>query len=105
MNRKYIYTNKKQSYKGIMASILGVINIVAIWYAIYSAYLVGGNANLRQAAAMCLTAVLSLVGIVLGITGKNEVDRFYLFAYVGIVLNALAIIGISAILYAGAYGL
>ena len=34
-----------------------------------------------------------------------EQDRFYLFAWVGIGLNLLTIMGISFILYAGAYGL
>ncbi len=105
MSRKFIYTNKKQSYKGIMSTLLGLINLVSIWYAVYSTYNAGGEATIRLACACVLVVVLALIGLILGLVAKNEVDRFYLFAYMGMILNLLAFFAISGILYAGAYGL
>jgi len=46
-----------------------------------------------------------VLGLIFGIMAKMERDRFYLFAWIGIVLNLLTIAGVSFILYAGAYGL
>ena len=43
------------------------------------------------------------MGIGLGLVSKTERDKFYLFTYVGIVLNVLTLALISVILYAGAY--
>jgi hypothetical protein len=43
------------------------------------------------------------VGIGLGLVSKTERDKFYLFTYVGIFLNVLALAMVSVILYAGAY--
>ena len=43
--------------------------------------------------------------MVLGIMSKMEEDRFYLFSYLGIILNLLAIAGIGFISYAVVYGI
>ena len=52
---------------------------------------------------MCL--LFSLAGLILGVLAKLEEDKFYLFAWLGIVLNLLTLLGIAFILYAGVYGL
>ena len=68
------------------------------------------------ASWMCITALseesIALGGQpdvykrqVLGIMSKMEEDKFYLFSYLGILLNVLAIAGVGFILYAGVYGL
>ena len=50
-----------------------------------------------------LVMVYAFVGIGLGVVSKTERDKFYLFTYLGIILNMLALALISVILYAGAY--
>lgn len=105
MSRKFIYTNKKQSYNGIMSTVLGIIDLASIWYALYGTFNRGGEATVQMASACTLVVFFSLLGIILGVVAKNEVDKFYLFAYTGIIFNVIALIAISGILYAGAYGL
>ena len=39
------------------------------------------------------------------IMAKLEEDKFYLFAWIGIVLNALTLLGIGGIVAVGVYGL
>lgn len=102
-NRKYIYTDKKHSNKGIMSTILGILDLASIVYAIYNTYDRGGSAPLRYAAACVLVLVFAFTGIVLGFVGRQESERFHIFAYIGIALNVIAILGISGILYAGVY--
>ena len=57
------------------------------------------------AATVLLVLILAFIGIILGIIGKAESEKFYAFAYIGIILNIVAVIATSGILYAGAYGL
>ncbi len=103
LKRKYIYTNKHHSNKGIMSTILGIIDLISIVYVVYNTYSRGGTAPLRYASGCVLVLFFSFVGIILGLVGRQESERFHLFAYAGIILNIVAIMGISGILYAGAY--
>lgn len=105
MSGKYIFTGKKHTYFGVMSTILGVIGIVAIIFAIRNTFLLGGVAPDRYASSIVLTLFFSFVGIILGLIGKNESERFHFFAYLGMILNILCMLGVSGILYAGAYGL
>ena len=88
-----------------MSSSLGLINVGTISYAVYKTYKNAGMASDRYASTLFLVMILAFVGIILGLIGKVESQKFYLFAYLGLFLNLAAIGMISAILYAGAYGL
>ena len=99
----YMYTNKQHTQKGIMSTILGVISLVTLAYAIVMSYLKAGNIPRQYGTAAMLVMIFAFVGILLGVLAKTEKDKFYLFAYLGITLNVLVLVVISVILYAGAY--
>lgn len=99
----YMFTNKQHTQKGIMSTILGVISLVTLAYAIIMSYLKAGNIPRQYGAAALLVMIFAFVGIVLGVISKTERDKFYFFTYMGIALNVLALVVISVILYAGAY--
>lgn len=101
----YIFTAREHPQKGVMSTILGAISIVSVIAAIYLAYRNGGKSAPQHGAAVFLTTLFSLAGLVLGILSRIEKDKFYLFSYLGIALNCVALILISTILYAGAYGI
>jgi len=105
MGHKFIFTNKFYSPKGIMATILGVLDLAALIYIVYLTYLNDGVALARYGTSGLLITVFSFVGLILGIVSKTEPDRFYLFSYLGILFNIAALGGVSFVLYAGAYGL
>ena len=105
MGRKYIFTNKKQSKKGIMSAVLGIIALVSLFFAVYETFRNQGQALVKYGVAALFALLFALAGIVLGIMSKMEEDRFYLFSYLGIILNLLAIAGIGFIIYAGVYGI
>ena len=102
MGRKYIFTNKKESKKGIMSAVLGIIALVSLFLAVYETF---RKALVKYGVAALFALLFALAGIVLGIMSKMEEDRFYLFSYLGIILNLLAIAGIGFIIYAGVYGI
>lgn len=99
----YMFTNKEHTRKGIMSTILGVISLATLGYAIFMSYLRVGDIPRQYGAAAMLVMIYAFVGIGLGVVSKTERDKFYLFTYLGIILNVLALAVISAILYAGAY--
>ena len=105
MGRKYIFTNKKESKKGIMSAVLGIIALVSLFLAVYETFRNQGQALVKYGVAALFALLFALAGIVLGIMSKMEEDRFYLFSYLGIILNLLAMAGIGFIIYAGVYGI
>lgn len=105
MGRKYIFTNKKESKKGIMSAVLGIIALASLFFAVYETFRNQGQALVKYGVAALFALLFALAGVVLGIMSKMEEDRFYLFSYLGIILNLLAIAGIGFIIYAGVYGI
>ena len=99
----YMFTNKQHTRKGIMSTILGVISLVTLGYAIVMSYLKSGNIPRQNGASAMLVMFFAFAGVVRGVVSKTERDKFYLFTYLGIALNFLALAVISVILYAGAY--
>lgn len=99
----YMFTNKQHTQKGIMSTILGVISLATLGYAIVMSYLKSGDIPRQYGTAAMLVMFFAFAGVALGVVSKTERDKFYLFTYLGIVLNVLALAVISVILYAGAY--
>ncbi|MDE6846225.1 MAG: hypothetical protein K2J99_10740 [Lachnospiraceae bacterium] len=99
----YMFTNKQHTQRGIMSTILGIISLATLAYAVIMSYLRAGDIPRQYGAAAMLVMIFAFAGIVLGVVSKMERDKFYLFTYLGIALNVLALAVISVILYAGAY--
>ena len=99
----YMFTNKQHTQKGIMSTILGVISLATLAYAVAMSYLKAGDIPRQYGAAALLVTIFAFVGIILGVVSKTEKDKFFFFTYLGIALNVLALAVISVILYAGAY--
>lgn len=105
MAKKYLFTDKKHSPKAIMSTVLGLITNTAIGYAIYSTYTIGGIATQRLGSTGAVILFMSTVGLILGYISKANADEFHLFSHLGIILNLIALLGVSMVLYAGAYGM
>lgn len=99
----YMFTSKQHTQKGIMSTILGIISLGTLAYAVVMSYLKAGDIPRQYGAAAMLVMIFSFIGIILGVVSKTERDKFFFFTYLGIVLNVLALAVISIILYAGAY--
>lgn len=106
MARKgYIFTDKVESKRGIMSTFFGALSLISLIEAVHQSFLGQGADLVKYGVIGFLCLIFAAVGLVLGIMAKMEEDKFYLFAWIGIVLNLLTLAGISFILYAGAYGL
>ena len=98
----YKFTNRIHPKRAIMGTILGIISLVSLFLAIYLSYANGGNNPGSAGMTGLLITLFSIVGLVLGIITIMERDRYHLFPVLAIVLNVIALGGISLILYAGA---
>ena len=103
--KNYMFTNKKHPIKGIMSVILGIISLASLGLAVYQTYEARGEANGSMGVVGFVATCFFIIGLVLGFLAKRETDRFGFFVYLGIALNFLGLVVISAILYAGAYGI
>lgn len=99
----YMFTNKSHSDRGIMATILGIISLATLAYTLVMSYRNAGNIPSQYGAAALLVTIFAFIGVALGLYSKTERDKYYFFSYLGIILNVVALLVVSAVLYAGAY--
>lgn len=102
MKKKYIYTNKKHSYRAIMGVILGLISLASLWLVVYFSYQASGDAKTGYGFTGLFSLLFSCTGLGLSAVTVRNKDYYRLFPVMGLVLNFLALAGISLILYAGA---
>lgn len=97
----YIFTNKRQSNRAIMATVLGVITILSLIAVVHLSFIQKGNAPVSYGLTGLLSMIMSLVGLVLGIITILDKDYYKLFPTLGIVLNFVSLLGVGFIVYAG----
>ncbi len=100
----YIFTNKKNSNRAIMAVILGIISLASLGTVVFLSYRAGGSARPGYGFTGVLALVYSLTGLVLGIITMADKNYYRIIPAVGILLNVAALGGIGLILYMGANG-
>lgn len=66
--------------------------------------MLGGVSKASFGAGLFMILLFASIGLILGLFSINEDDSFHALGFLGIVLNIINLLGISAILYAGAYG-
>ncbi len=99
MRKSFIFTDKTWSEKSILSALLGLISVVSEAVALQASYAGGGKPQARLGMVILLCFIFSLVGEICGIVSRLEKDRFYLFANIGIFLNAVGLIGVGVILF------
>lgn len=99
--RNYIFTNKKNSERAIMATILGIISCASLGIVVYLTYINNGQAPAGYGVTGLLATIFSLTGLGLGIVTVREKNYYRLFPVLGILLNLAALAFISLILYMG----
>lgn len=84
-----------------MSVILGVISLAALVTVVFLSYRSGGEAAVKYGFTGALAFVFSLVGVILGVLTACDRSYYRFFPVLGVMLNVLALGGVSLILYAG----
>lgn len=99
----YKFTNKKHSAKAVMSTAFGSLSVISLIVLVYLSYLRGGQVPVNYGIAVILALVFSVIGCILGVLAWQEREKFKGFAIIGLVLNVVALLSVSGILYAGSY--
>ena len=102
IRRSYIYTNKKHSVYGIMSSFFGLLSAITYGLCFYFSYVVAGEETSRLGVSAFFATIFMITGYVLAVISVLEANKFWLFRISAFVLNTIALIELSIILYAGA---
>lgn len=85
-----------------MSSVFGALSLISLVVVLYLSYVNAGDAPTGYGVGGVLILIFAVAGLILGALAVQEKDRYLFFARLGCVLNVLALLGISGILYAGA---
>ena len=101
-SKNIIYTNKKQSVFGIMATFFGILSTITFLLCIYGAFKVSGDPAADFTDSAFFALIFMITGFVLAVISLFETDKFFLFRVLGMFFNVTALVCLSIILYAGA---
>lgn len=99
----YKFTNKKHSPKAVMSTVFGALSDISLIVLVYLSYARGGQVPVNYGIAVILVLIFAIVGCLLGVLAWQEREKFKVFAIIGLVLNVVALMAVSGILYAGSY--
>ena len=98
----YKFTNKRNTKRGIMSTVYGVLSLVSLIVVVYLAYAAGGVAPVNYGITGVLVTIFAIIGVVLAVLSLNEGESYKFFGWLGLLLNGLSLAGISLVLYIGA---
>lgn len=99
----YKFTNKKHSPKAVMSTVFGALSDISLIVLVYLSYIRGGQVPVNYGIAVILVLIFAVVGCLLGVLAWQEREKFKVFAIIGLVLNVVALMAVSGVLYAGSY--
>jgi len=98
---RVIFTDNKQSDRGIMSVILGSLCAISLLYCIITSYRLEGEVPERFGGALVVTLVFALTGLALGIVSRMDTTKFKLLPTIGIIINGLETILLGFLLWIG----
>lgn len=90
--RTYKFTNKKHTRRGMISSGMGFLALLLLGGLFYLSYRQSGNAGAYTGFLGFLAMLATMEGLILGLQGLREEDRFYFFSYFGCMLNGLLLV-------------
>lgn len=103
MRTKYGQAPLKHARKGINSCCYaGSVFLILIVMIVFS-YVSGGSVNVLAGFAGLAVAVLAWLGVMSGVRGFRERDKNYITCKVGVICNALLLLGLISIFFRGLF--
>lgn len=95
MNRRkgYKFTSKSHTKRGLLSSGIGFFSFLLLCGLFYLSYQKGGRVEAYAGFLGFLSMLGAAEGLFLAVKSFKEEDKFYLFSYVGCILNGLLLVG------------
>lgn len=87
--RKYIYTDKKHTAKGILGTVLALLALAVFVLVVYFSFEEKGQADMEISSLGLVSISLAVVGLASSIMSFWEEDRYYIFSKIGAFSNIL----------------
>ena len=87
--RKYIYTDKKHTAKGIVGTVLAVLALAVFVLVVYYSFKEKGQADVTISTLGFTSISLSIVGLTSSIMSFWEEEKYYIFSKIGAISNIL----------------
>ncbi|MGN0482568.1 MAG: DUF6142 family protein [Lachnospiraceae bacterium] len=97
--RNYKFTAKKQSKKGITATVLSGVSLASLILAVEQSFVKKGNGSVYLGSVGLLALFLSVSALIVAVNGYKEEDKFRFFLNLGTFLSLL-----STVIWVGIYG-
>lgn len=97
----YKFTDKNNTKGGIGSTLLAMIGFVMLVMGVIISYKNNGNAGLSVGALGTCSFMVTTIGFVMGLMSFKEKERFYLFSWIGTILNGVLWLGMSMIIAEG----
>ena len=84
-----------------MSLVLGILCAGSVTYSLIASYIKQGEVNSRFGAALLVTLLMSVIGLILGWLACSDADKRKAIPTVGVILNVIVILGLGALLWIG----
>ena len=98
---KYKFSDKRQSLGGIISTIMGLLALASLIYAVYLSYKAEGYAGLKVGSLGLLSLLFSIIGSVIGLLSFKEDDKFYTLSKEGSLLCGILAVFMAAVFLMG----
>ena len=88
----YKFTDKKQSRMGMVSTVLGVAAVFMLGYGVNISFEADGKGGEIVGVLALVSFLFSMLGVILGIRSFKDDDVFYLFSWIGTVVNIVVFI-------------
>ena len=90
--RGYKFTNKRHTRQGMISSGLGLCVLLLVSGLFYLSYARAGEVGDVTGFLGFIAMLASIVGLWMGVKGCKEEGSFYLFSYIGCILNGVLLV-------------
>ncbi len=84
-----------------MSTVLGTVASGGLLYGLINSYRLAGAIPKSFGVAAFLALIMTMIGLILGITSLKDHDRFLIFSHLGIFLCAVALLINALVMYVG----
>lgn len=98
---RYKFTDKSQSAGGMLSTVIAAGSIALFAAAVWISYRNEGNGGREIGFLGLLSLFFSAVGLYTGVRSFQEEEIFFLFSWVGTVVNAVMLIAMAMIFLIG----
>lgn len=101
MGKGYKFTDKKHSLLGIISTIIGIIAVGLIVYSIYISFKADGNGGILVGQLGTVGFICAIIGMIIGLVSFKNDDVFYMFCWMGSILNILVVLFTTGMIMIG----